>query len=91
VGGSCGVPADAVAVAMIVTAVNPGDVGNLRLYPTGSGVPTASAINFVAGRTRANNAIQPLGASGQINVQCDMPAGSPASTHLVLDVFGYFR
>jgi hypothetical protein len=29
--------------------------------------------------------------AGQINVQCDMPPGSTASTHFVLDVFGYFR
>jgi hypothetical protein len=91
VGGLCGVPADAVAVAAIVTAVNPGDVGDLRLYPVGVPVPTSSSINFAAGHTRANNAIQPLGTGGQINVRCDMPAGSPASTHFVLDVTGYFR
>jgi hypothetical protein len=91
VGGVCGVPTDARAVAAILTAVNPGDVGNLRLYPTGQPAPLASSINFAAGLTRANNAITPLGAGGQIEVQCDMPAGSAASTHFVLDVFGFFR
>jgi hypothetical protein len=87
----CGVPADAVAAAIIVTAVNPTDAGDLRLYPTGDPVPQASAINFVTAHTRANNAIQPLSDGGQVNVQCDMAAGSTGTTHLVIDVNGYFR
>jgi hypothetical protein len=85
------VPTDARAVAAILTVANPGDVGNLRVYATGQPAPLASAINFVPALTRANNAILPLGSGGQIDVQCDMPPGSLGSTHLVLDVFGYFR
>ena len=91
VGGLCSVPTDARAAAAILIAVNPGDLGDLRLYPTGQPAPLASTINFAAAHTRANNAIVPLGTGGQINVQCDMPPGSTASTHFVLDVFGYFR
>jgi hypothetical protein len=91
VGGLCGVPGDAVAVAANVTAVNPQDQGDLRVYPTGTMAPLASIVNFGRGRTRANNAILALGAGGQIDMLCDMPPGSPASTHLVLDVTGYFR
>jgi hypothetical protein len=91
VGGVCGVPSDARAVAAILVAVNPGDLGNLRLYPTGQPLPLASAINFTAGRTRANNAVMPLGTDGQVDVRCDMAPGSTATTHFVLDVFGYFR
>jgi hypothetical protein len=90
-GGPCQVPTDARAVAAILTVANPGDVGNLRVYATGQPAPLASAINFVPALTRANNAILPLGSGGQIDVQCDMPPGSLGSTHLVLDVFGYFR
>ena len=91
VAGACGVPADARAAAVNLIAVNPGEVGNLRLYSTGQFAPQASTINFVAGRTRANNAMVALGTAGQINVQCDMPPGSTATTHFVLDVLGYFR
>jgi uncharacterized repeat protein (TIGR01451 family) len=91
VAGLCAVPADARAVAVNLVAVNPGDFGNLRLYPTGVPVPLASALNFVAGRTRANNAVVPLGIGGAVDVRCDMPPGSAASLHFVLDVYGYFR
>lgn len=89
--GTCGVPADAIAVAMNVTAASSGDLGDLRLYPAGAPVPPSSAISFAAGRTRANNAVIPLGTGGRISVRCDMPVGSTASVHLVVDAYGYFR
>jgi hypothetical protein len=91
VGGLCGVPPDAEAVAASLTVVDPGDQGNLRVFPAGGAAPVASALNFAAGRTRAGNGIFPLGESGFIGVRCDMPAGSAASAHFVLDVQGYFR
>jgi hypothetical protein len=89
--GTCNVPADARAVALNVTAVNPTDLGNLRVYAAGSAAPLASSINFVQNRTRGNSAIIPVGADGRITVQCDMPPGSPGATHLILDVSGYFK
>jgi hypothetical protein len=92
VGGLCGVPADARAVIGILTAVNPGDVGDLRLFPAGTfPSPLASAVNFMPGRTRAGSATVPLGPEGQVWVQCDMPIGSLSSTHFVLDVYGYLK
>jgi hypothetical protein len=87
----CNLPSSARAVALNVTAVNPTDRGNLRLLPAGDPVTMASALNFTAGRTRANNAIVARGLDGQVAVQCDMPAGSTGTTHLVLDVYGYFK
>ena len=87
----CLVPPGARAIAANLVAVNPGQSGNLRVYPTGQGAPLASALNFAAGQTRANNAILSLGFGGAIDVQCDMPPGSTAGTHFVLDLFGYFR
>jgi uncharacterized repeat protein (TIGR01451 family) len=90
VGGVCGVPLDARAAAVVLTVASPGAPGNLRMFPSGQPVPLASAINFVAGRNRANNAVVPLGSGGGLDVRCDMP-GSTSSTHLVLDVYGYFR
>jgi hypothetical protein len=93
VAGACGVPADAQSVAVNLTAVNPGAAGHFRLYPAFWPVPLASALNFVPGRTRANNAIVALGENGDVEVQCDMPLfeGFAASTHFVMDVFGYFK
>jgi hypothetical protein len=89
--GACGVPADAAALAANLVAVNPGDLGDLRVFPTGSPLPTASTLNFAAGRNRANSAALPLGAGGAVDVRCTMPTGSTAGAHFVLDVFGYFR
>ena len=86
--GVCSVPADARAVAVIVTAVGATQNGNFRLYPTGGAVPLTSVVNFVANRTRANNAIASLGTQGRVTVQNDMTSGS---AHVVLDVQGYFR
>jgi uncharacterized repeat protein (TIGR01451 family) len=91
VAGRCGIPMDAVAVASSLAAVNPTDIGNLRLFPDGAPEPLASAINFRAGHTRANNAIVPLGDLGRILVRCDMPPGSSGQTHFLFDVTGYFR
>jgi hypothetical protein len=91
VGGLCGIPLQARAVALNVTAVGQTDLGDLRVFPSGYPAPPASALNFVAGHTRANNAVVRLGAAGQISVRCDMPAGSTGATHVVLDAYGYFR
>ena len=73
-----------------VTAVNPGASGNLRLFAHGEEEPLASTLNFSAGRTRANNAIASIGVGLPLSVKCDM-LDAAASTHLVMDVFGYFR
>jgi predicted outer membrane repeat protein len=84
----CGIPSSATAVAINVAVFLPGNDGDLRVYPAGGTAPLASAINFRTGIVRANNAIVPLGAGGQISVQCDMPSGG---THFFFDVYGYFQ
>jgi ELWxxDGT repeat protein len=91
IAGPCALPSTAKAVVINVTAVNPGDQGDFRIYPAGGAAPLASAINFAAGRTRAGNAIVPLGADGALSVVCDMPPGSIATVDLVIDVYGYFQ
>jgi uncharacterized repeat protein (TIGR03803 family) len=88
VAGACGIPPSARAVAVNLAVFQPSNGGDLRVYPDGEPAPLASSINFRPGTVRANNAIIPLGASGQISVQCDMPSGS---THFFFDVFGYFQ
>ena len=89
--GRCGVPAAARAVAVNVTAVNPGEAGNFRLHPSGTAAPLASHLNFARARTRANHGVIALGADGRITVRCDMPGGSAAVVHFVADVAGYFE
>jgi len=88
VGGSCGVPADARAVAANVTIVSPSAPGDLRIGPAGIGDRT-STINFRAGQVRANNVVLSLTGNplGEIAVQADV-AGS---THFLVDVSGYFK
>ena len=86
--GLCEIPSTATSVAANLTVVQPSGDGDLRVYPTGQGAPLASSINFRSGTVRANNAVVALGASGQVSVQCDMPAGS---THFFFDVYGYFQ
>jgi hypothetical protein len=90
VAGSCGVPTDVRAVALNVTAVSPGDRGHLTLFPWGA-VPATSTVNFSAGTTRANDFVAAVGADGEVRVHCSLPAGSAASVHFVVDVYGYFR
>jgi preprotein translocase subunit Sec61beta len=89
VAGACGIPVSASAVAFNVTAVGHNTVGNLRVYPAGAPEPTASTINFQPGATRANNGVVALGTAGQVRVKVDMLPGG--STHVVLDVSGYFQ
>jgi hypothetical protein len=88
VGNICGIPSSAKAVAVNLAVFLPTDGGDLRVYPAGGAAPLASAINFRPGLVRANNTTIPLGAGGQISVQCDMLSGS---THFFFDVYGYFQ
>jgi hypothetical protein len=71
-----------------LAVVLPPSGGDLRAFSAGGVAPLASAINFRPGIVRSNNAIVPLGAGGQVSIQCDLPAGS---THFFFDVFGYFQ
>jgi hypothetical protein len=86
VSGLCGVPATARAVSVNVTVTAATQAGDLRLYAAGTGVPFASVVNYGIGQTRANNAVVPLGATGNIAVRLDQAAGS---VHFILDVNGY--
>jgi hypothetical protein len=92
VGGRCGIPLDAVAVAANLTVTRQTNLGDLRVYAAGGGITETSVINFVPGRTRANNATLGLGAEAAVTVQCDMPPpGYLNFTDLVMDVYGYYR
>ncbi len=87
-GGLCGVPATAKAVAVNVTVVGATASGHVRLAP-GDGLTDSSAINFVAGRTRANNGVVMLATDGTGGVSATNR--SSGALHLILDVSGYFE
>jgi subtilisin family serine protease len=88
VGGTCGLPAGVVkAVALNVTVTDPSAVGNLRLFAAGDPAPVVSTVNYAAGQTRGNNSITPVSPGGQIAARC-APSGT---THMLVDVYGYFQ
>ena len=89
--GLCNVPSTATSVAIMLAVVSPGDGGDIRLYPAGASPPVTSAINFQPGVIRANNGVIPLGVSGQMSALLDMPSGSTATAHVVIDVYGFFQ
>jgi hypothetical protein len=71
-----------------VTITQPTAAGDLRVYPGGSALPGASAINYGSGQSRANNAVVPLGALGDLAIHCDQVSGT---VHLIIDTNGYFQ
>jgi hypothetical protein len=92
-GGLCGIPAEATALSVNVTVVNPQAAGFLTLYPAGTARPTTASLNFTAGQVRTNNAIVPLASPSP-----GMPpglavyyGGATGTADVVLDVNGYFR
>jgi hypothetical protein len=84
--GACGVPAEAKALSLNITVVNPGASGYLSLSPADQASHT-STINFQPGVNRANNAMVTLSAGGAIQVK----AVTTAPVHLLLDVNGWFQ
>ncbi len=83
VAGRGGVPADAAAVAVNVTAINPALDGFITVYPCGESLPLASTVNFRAGDIVPNSAMVKVGVGGAI---CML---SNVETDVVLDVNGY--
>jgi hypothetical protein len=81
--GRGGVPADASAVAVNVTAINPALAGFITVFPCGEPVPLASTLNFPAGAIVPNSAVVKVGLNGAVCVL------SSVDTDMILDVNGY--
>jgi hypothetical protein len=88
VAGRGGVPADAIAVTGNLTVTGSTAGGYVTLGPIVSSNPSTSTINVPKGDTRANGVVVPLDRNGRL--QTVFKGASGASTHLVLDVTGYF-
>jgi hypothetical protein len=86
---NCGIPVDALAVALNVTAVSATVGGHVTVFPGGTADPGTSTINFSAGQTRANNLIVGLAPdfSGKLILRAVVPGGE---VHFLVDVVGYF-
>lgn len=95
----CGIPSDAKAVALNVTVVSPTLEGFIKIWPSNQVKPAVSTINFAAGEPAiANGAIVPLAVDAQGNTLAGNQIGvvygtavPGGSTHLILDVTGFFK
>lgn len=82
--GTRGIPTDAKAVAVNVTTVGAFGHGYAAVYPCRASVPYISTVNLQPGATVPNAAVVALSAEGSICVYVSH------STHVVLDVTGYW-
>lgn len=82
VAGVDGVPADAVAAALTITAVHPRQAGYVTAYACGTERPTVSNLNHRASQTVAASTIVPIGADGTVCLY------QSSAGHLVVDLNG---
>jgi hypothetical protein len=84
--GAGGVPSSGVsAVVLNVTAVDQTANGFFTVFPTGTGLPLASNLNWVPGDTVPNRVIVSVGTAGQVTIFNGL-----GSADAVVDVNGYF-
>jgi subtilisin family serine protease len=84
VAGTRRVPGGATGAVLNVAVTGPIGGGFLTIFPCGAPQPLAASLNYVAGQTVPNAVITKLGTNGTVCIY------SLASTHLVVDVNGYF-
>ncbi|HWM93165.1 MAG TPA: Ig-like domain-containing protein [Thermoanaerobaculia bacterium] len=91
----CGVPEDAVAVALNVTVTEATASGDLRLYPTGAPVVdpeepeedfAVASLSFKSGVNQGMILVVELGANGDLEARNN----SLGALHFIVDVSGYF-
>ena len=81
------VPAGATAIAVNVTITGTSGAGYLTLFPGGATKPTASTINwFASGQTLANGVQLAVSATRTVSIF----GGGAGTTHVLLDVSGYY-
>jgi serine protease len=89
--GACGIPATARAVSLNVAVTGPTSLGNVAVYSGNSAPPLTSTVNFSAGQTRSSNAIVALSSDGLGRIKARATISGLGTTHLILDVTGYFE
>jgi hypothetical protein len=83
VAGRAGIPGDALAAALNITAINPQGNGYIAVYPCGIPIPSTSNINFTSGAIISNMVISKLG-GGKICIYTNV------TSDIVIDVNGAF-
>ena len=85
IAGANGVPGNATAVVLNVTAINPSAGGFVTVYPNGVTRPEASNLNFVAGDVVPNLVIVGIGSQGKVNLFNFL-----GTIDLAADIVGYY-
>lgn len=88
----CGIPTTAKAAALNVTIVAPTSFGHLTVWPYNTAIPLVSTLNYGVGEAAiANGAIVPLTSDPNLQVSVVPVLGGGGSTHLIIDITGYFQ
>ncbi len=74
----------ATAAVLNVTAVDTTTASYLTAWPAGVARPTASDLNWTAGRTVANDVVVRIGSAGEVSVY-----NAKGSTDVIVDVVGF--
>ena len=80
-----GVPANATAVVLNVTAVGASTATYITVWPHSGAFPLASNLNVSPGSAIPNLVVAPIGAGGAVDFY-----NAKGTTHLVADIAGYF-
>jgi hypothetical protein len=88
-GGSSGVPLNATAITGNLTVTAQTSGGYLYAGPIAMNNPTSSTLNFPVGDDRANAIVVGLTGGGALSITY-VGSASVSSTHVILDVTGYF-
>ena len=83
--GGVAVPANARAVVLNVTVVNPTTSSWLTVWPTGVPKPNASNLNYAGAQVVANSVTATVGANGQISFE-----NARGTADLVVDLTGWY-
>ncbi len=84
----CGIPNGVAALAMNVYAVNPTNLGFIKVWPANGTEPDVSTVNYQPGITAiATGTLVPVDAANSNR----FTAKSPATVDFIADVVGYFK
>jgi hypothetical protein len=89
--GHWGVPIDAVAVTGNLTVNGQTARGYVSATPDPDPTPPTSTINFLVGDTMANGIVAPLNLTGHSSFVYKGTPSAGKTTHLILDLSGYFE
>ncbi len=85
---NCAIPNGVAALAMNVYAVNPTNLGFIKVWPANATEPAVSTVNYQVGITAiATGALVPVDAATNNRFS----AKSPSTVDFIADVVGYFR